>query len=207
MTTTPGRRAPARGRPRRDAVRNRERLLEAAGELLRADPGGVSMPAIADRAGLSVPTAYRYYSALDDLLNAYLHRVIVELRDYSHDCPKTGPALFEEVAGEWARLLESYGAAMVQLRARSGFLARLRGNDPVISTVREAWERPVRSVMRHLEIPDEHFEHALFLCNIMFDPREILDLVETGLTREEALRHLEHAYFQALVGWANAAGA
>lgn len=165
------------------------------------------MPAIAGRAGLSVPTAYRYYSALDDLLNAYLHRVIVELRDYSHDCPKTGPALFEEVAGEWARLLESYGAAMVQLRSRSGFLARLRGNDPVISTVREAWERPVRSVMRHLEIPDEHFEHALFLCNIMFDPREILDLVDTGLTRDEALLHLEHAYFQALVGWANATGA
>jgi AcrR family transcriptional regulator len=161
------------------------------------------MPAIAERAGLSTATAYRYYSALDDLLNEYLHRVIVTLRDYSHDCPKTGPALFADVAQEWARLLASYGTAMVQLRSRSGFLTRLRGNDPVISTVREAWERPVRGVMRHLAIPDEHFEHALFLCNIMFDPREILDLIDTGLTREEALNHLTQAYSHALIGWAN----
>lgn len=35
--------------------------------------------------------------------------------------------------------------------------------------------------MRHLGVPDEHFDHALFPYNMMFDPREILDLTSTGL--------------------------
>ncbi|MHA6622185.1 TetR/AcrR family transcriptional regulator [Pseudonocardia sp. DLS-67] len=187
---------------RRDAVRNRRRLLEAAGEILRTDPGAAAMPLVAERAGLSVATAYRYFPSIDELLGAYLHSVIVQLRNYSHDCPKTGVALFEDVAAEWARLLRTYGTAMVQLRSRRGFLARLRGGDELITSVRDAWERPIRSVMRHLGVPDEHFDHALFLYNLMFDPREILDLTGTGLPEQVALRNLAQAYYGALRGWA-----
>lgn len=187
---------------RRDAVRNRRRLLEAAGEILRTDPGAAAMPLVAERAGLSVATAYRYFPSIDELLGAYLHSVIVQLRNYSHDCPKTGIALFEDVAAEWARLLRTYGTAMVQLRSRRGFLARLRGGDELITSVRDAWERPIRSVMRHLGVPDEHFDHALFLYNLMFDPREILDLTGTGLPEQVALRNLAQAYYGALRGWA-----
>jgi AcrR family transcriptional regulator len=187
---------------RRDAVRNRARLLEAAGEILRTDPAGAAMPLVAERAGLSVATAYRYFPSIDELLGAYLHSVIVQLRNYSHDCPKTGLALFEDVAAEWTRLLRTYGTAMVQLRSRQGFLARLRGGDEVITSVRDAWERPIRSVMRHLGVPDEHFDHALFLYNLMFDPREILDLIGAGMPEQVVLRNLVQAYYGALRGWA-----
>lgn len=187
---------------RRDAVRNRRRLLEAAGEILRTDPGAAAMPLVAERAGLSVATAYRYFPSIDELLGAYLHSVVVQLRNYSHDCPKTGVALFEDVAAEWARLLRTYGTAMVQLRSRQGFLARLRAGDELITTVRDAWERPIRSVMRHLGVPDEHFDHALFLYNLMFDPREILDLTGAGLPEQVVVRNLAQAYYGALRGWA-----
>ncbi|WP_245645187.1 TetR/AcrR family transcriptional regulator [Pseudonocardia acaciae] len=186
---------------RSDARRNRRLLLEAAGEVLRTEPHRAAMPLIAERAGLSVATAYRYYSSLEDLLNAYLHGVIVALRDYSHDCPRTGKALFEDVVHEWFRLLRLYGSAMVQLRAREGFLHRLRDNDVVISTVRDAWERPVRSVMRDIGVPDEEFDYALFLYNILFDPREILDLLDSGFSEEGAIRKMVATYYAALRGW------
>jgi hypothetical protein len=38
----------------------------------------------------------------------------------------------------------------------------------------------------------------------MFDPREILDLVNTGLSERDALRRLTQAYYGALRGWAQA---
>jgi AcrR family transcriptional regulator len=183
-------------------VRNRSRLLEAAGELLRTDPRDVSVPEIAKRAGLSPATAYRYFPSLEDLLNTYLRNVIVALRDYSHDCPKTGTALFEDVVHEWGRLVQVYGPAMVQLRSRQGFLERLRGDDELIGTVRDAWERPVRGVLRTLRLPDDQFDYALFLYNILFDPREVLDLLGQGLSSEDALGRLTVAYYGALRGWA-----
>ena len=189
---------------RRDAVRNRRKLLEAVGEALRTEPGAMTMAVVAERANLSLATAYRYFPSVEELLKAYLLGVIVQLRNYSHDCLKTGPDLFEVVVRVWARLVRSYAPAMVQIRSRTGFLTRLRDNDEVITPVRDAWERPIRSVMRHLDVPDEHFDHALFLYNAMFDPREILDLISTGLPEEEAISRLTAAYYGALQGWAGA---
>lgn len=189
--------------PRRDALRNRSKLLDSAGDVLRAEPRTVAMPVIAERAGLSVATAYRYFPSLDDLLNAYLHDVTVQLRDYSHGSLKTGTALFEDVVAQWTRLLRVYGPALVQIRSRTGFLTRLSEVDDILTPARDAWERPIRGVMRHLGIPEEHFAHALFLCNMMFDPREVLDLINTGLAEETALSRLTMAYYGALQGWAN----
>jgi AcrR family transcriptional regulator len=45
-----------------------ERIVDAYMELLEtASPTGVSMPAVAERAGVSVRTLYRYYPSKDDL--------------------------------------------------------------------------------------------------------------------------------------------
>jgi hypothetical protein len=95
---------------------------------------------------------------------------------------------------------------MVQLRSKQGFLTRLRENDELINAVREAWERPIRGVMRHHDVPDEYFDHALFLYNMMFDPREILDLVDAGQTERQTLRRLTQAYYGAVAGWVRADG-
>jgi AcrR family transcriptional regulator len=191
----------SRGR-RRDAVRNRQRILNAVGDVLKAEPDALSIPTVADRAGLSVATAYRYFPSLDDLLTSYMRGVVVELRDYSHDCPKTGTALFEDVANHWAHQLRLHGPAMVQLRSRRGFLRRLLDNDELTSIVRDAWERPIRGVLRQLSISDDHFNHALFLYNVLFDPREVLDLIDTGLQESEAVTRLVGAYYGAVKGWA-----
>lgn len=190
--------------PRRDALRNRRKLLDALGQVLSTDPGALSMPAVADTAGLSVATAYRYFNSLDELLSSYTRDLVVDLRNYSHDCPRSGPALFEAVATHWVQQLRVHGPAMIQMRSRTGFLRRLRDNDEMVLAVRDAWERPIRGVMRHLDIPDEHFNHALFLYNALFDPRDILDLIDNGLTEDETVQRLVAAFCGTLQGWAQA---
>jgi AcrR family transcriptional regulator len=188
---------------RSDAIRNRRGLLAAAGELLREAPDTVTVLAVARRAGLSPATAYRYFPTLEQLRAAYLHEVVLALRDYSQACGATGTDLFEETLHEWGRLLEEHGTAMVALRSRRGFLERLRANDDVITTVRDAWERPIRAVMATLNTPPEYFDHALQLCNLLVDPREILDLLATGMTMPHVLDHLTRTYYGAITAWTN----
>jgi hypothetical protein len=44
----------------------------------------------------------------------------------------------------------------------------------------------------------------LSLYNALYDPREILDLMESGLSEEQVLKRLSSAYFGALRGWSAA---
>lgn len=57
-------RAPARA----DALRNRERILDAAVEVLAADRTA-SMAAIAERAGVSRATLYRHFATCDEIVD------------------------------------------------------------------------------------------------------------------------------------------
>jgi AcrR family transcriptional regulator len=183
-------------------VRNKRRLLNAAGELLREDPKNASMPAIAEKAELALSTAYRYFPTLDELHSAYLHSVLVNLRDYTHASTLHGKALFEDVMKRWVKLLETYGPAMIQVRSKEGFLTRLNGGDEVIKTLHDAWERPVREVLRELGVPETRFALALQIYNALFDPREINDLFRNRgeHSEESALSDLIHAYYGALKG-------
>ncbi|MBP2328110.1 hypothetical protein JOF56_008495 [Kibdelosporangium banguiense] len=70
-----------------------------------------------------------------------------------------------------------------------GACIRLRGGPARYQSVR---------TVEHL---GEHFDHALLLYNMMFDPREILDLITAGMPEEIALRRLTNAYYAALRGW------
>lgn len=191
-------------RGRRDVVRNKRRLLNAAGELLREDPKNASMPAIAEKAQLSVATAYRYFPTIEELHSAYLHSVLVNVRDYTLASPLHGTALFEDVVIRWVKLLETYGPAMIQVRSKEGFLTRLHADDEVIRTVHDGWERPIREVLRELGVPEDRFDFALMFYNALFDPREINDLLHNRgkLSKDEAIHTLIQAYYGALKGMA-----
>jgi AcrR family transcriptional regulator len=71
---------PSPERPtRRDAVRNRARLIEAAARAFRDEGLGVSVNAIADYAGVNVATLYRHFATKDDLIVAVLETVLEPL--------------------------------------------------------------------------------------------------------------------------------
>ena len=99
---------------------------------------------------------------------------------------------------QWLILLHTYGVAMIQLRSKEGFLKRLRERDAVIETVRDAWERPIRALLREFAVPDSEFEYALFLYNLLFDPRELLDLADLGLSDDEILNRQTTTFYAAL---------
>ena len=190
---------------RSDTRRNRRRLLEAVGELAREAPGRLTMQAVASRAEIGPATAYRYYSSMDDVLAAYVLSVVEELRDFSAESTAVGRPLFDSVVDKWVDLLAAHGPALVELRSRRGFLDRLHHGDDMIGAARDAWSRPVQGLLDDLGLPDEMIEYALFLCNMMFDPREIQDLLQvTGLSRREVITRLTEAYCGALRGWARA---
>lgn len=93
-----------------------------------------------------------------------------------------------------------------KLRSRRGFLERLHdGDETIVMVCGRPGDVPSRGVLADLGLPAQMLEHALFLNNMMYDPREIHDLLhEAGMSRREVTTHLTEAYLGALRGWARA---
>lgn len=70
---------PSRTRLRRDAARNRERLLAAARELLATRGPGVSLNDIAHHAGVGVGTAYRRFPNKDAVVDALFEEALDDM--------------------------------------------------------------------------------------------------------------------------------
>src|ERR1700753_2565089 len=70
--------APAR-RPRADAVRNRERILEAAKAVFSAGGPDASLEAVARRAGVGIGTLYRHFPTREALFEAVYRREVGQL--------------------------------------------------------------------------------------------------------------------------------
>ena len=70
-----------------NALAARERILSAVAELIeRADPGELTMPAVAEASGISLRTVYRYYPTREELLEAAGRWIGDEL--YKHPYPR-----------------------------------------------------------------------------------------------------------------------
>jgi AcrR family transcriptional regulator len=66
-------------RPRADAVRNRERLLEAAKAIFSAGGPAASLEAVARRAGVGIGTLYRHFPTREALFEAVYRREVEQL--------------------------------------------------------------------------------------------------------------------------------
>lgn len=79
------------------AAATRARILDAAIDLLRAtDSGDVAIPEVAERAGVSVRTAYRAFPSREDLLEGVLAELSLR---------------FEAIAGTMPTTLDEYAAS------------------------------------------------------------------------------------------------
>ena len=75
--------APGARKPRADAVRNRERVLEAAKAVFSAGGTEASLEAVARRAGVGIGTLYRHFPTREALYEAVYRREIEQLSDLS----------------------------------------------------------------------------------------------------------------------------
>lgn len=68
-------------KPRADAVRNRERVLEAAKVVFNAGGPEASLEAVAKRAGVGIGTLYRHFPTREDLFEAVYRREVEQLSE------------------------------------------------------------------------------------------------------------------------------
>jgi AcrR family transcriptional regulator len=133
--------------PRRDAVRNRARLVEAAAHAFREDGLGASVNAIAQRAGVNVATLYRHFPTKDALIVAVLETVLeplVAARDQAlatEDPAEALPTFFREAV---RRQAENRGLVDALGRYREGEEVRKKLREPAIEIVTPLAERAHR---------------------------------------------------------------
>jgi AcrR family transcriptional regulator len=84
--------APLR-KPRADAERNRQKLLEAARAAFAAHGAGVSLEEVARSAGVGIGTLYRHFPNRDDLLREVYHSEMVRLCQEAERLAATLPPL------------------------------------------------------------------------------------------------------------------
>ena len=70
---------PTARKPRADAERNRERILEVAKEVFTRDGAAASLDDIARRSGLGNATLYRHFANRDDLIAAVYRSEVEKL--------------------------------------------------------------------------------------------------------------------------------
>ncbi|MGY4368036.1 AcrR family transcriptional regulator [Bradyrhizobium sp. LB1.3] len=68
-------------KPRADALRNRERVLEAAKTVFNAGGPEASLEAVAKRAGVGIGTLYRHFPTREDLFEAVYRREVEHLSE------------------------------------------------------------------------------------------------------------------------------
>jgi AcrR family transcriptional regulator len=131
---------PAARQPRRDALRNRERVLDAATELVRRDGEKVPIARIAEHAGVGVGTVYRHFATREDLLGALVYRSFGLAVDNARAAAAHPGSALEGVRAFF----------LATLRDRERFVLPLHGGPVIFTPATRQRQAQVRAVLRGL---------------------------------------------------------
>ena len=96
-------------KPRADAVRNRELVLEAAKAVFSAGGADASLEAVAKRAGVGIGTLYRHFPTRENLFEAVYRREVQQLADAAPRLADSLPSA--EALRAWMGVFIDYIAA------------------------------------------------------------------------------------------------
>ncbi|HLG98273.1 MAG TPA: TetR/AcrR family transcriptional regulator [Bryobacteraceae bacterium] len=96
-------------KPRKDALRNRERILEVAKAAFTRQGANASLEEIAKQAGVGTGTLYRHFPTRDELIEGVYRNEVEKLAAAAARFPETMPPL--EALRRWMLLLVDYIAA------------------------------------------------------------------------------------------------
>jgi AcrR family transcriptional regulator len=88
-------------KPRTDALRNRDRLLEAARTVFSAGGAEASLEAVAKTAGVGIGTLYRHFPTREALFEAVYRREVHQLADLAKRLEKAAEPI--EALRQWMR--------------------------------------------------------------------------------------------------------
>jgi len=100
---------PAQRKPRRDAQRNRERILEVAKEAFTRSGADASLDDIAKQAAVGAGTLYRHFPTRDALIEAVYRSEVEKLAASARKLAETVPPI--DALRTWMLLLVDYIAA------------------------------------------------------------------------------------------------
>ena len=107
MSTNPSK--PVQRKPRADAQRNRERILEIAKEAFTRSGANVSLDDVAKQAGIGPGTLYRHFPSRDALLEAVYRAGVERLAAAEREFTETMPPV--DALRAWMLLFVDYIAA------------------------------------------------------------------------------------------------
>ncbi len=99
-------REPGGRKPRADALRNRERLVDVAKAAFAEAGPDVSLDEIARRAGVGIGTLYRHFPTRDAVVEAVYRREVRQLAEAAARLLASAPA--GEALHQWMRLFVDY---------------------------------------------------------------------------------------------------
>src|SRR3979411_1001442 len=150
-------------RPRADAVRNRERVVEAAKAVCSAGGPDASLEAVAKRAGVGIGTLYRHFPTREALFEAVYRREVQQL---------------VELAGQ----LESAGEPVDALRRW------LRSNVEVVATKKGMLAALALAVHGSSELYAYSFERLTKAVGALLDRAVVAGEVRGDISPEDLLR-------------------
>lgn len=131
---------PAARQPRKDALRNRERVLDAATELVRREGEKVPIAHIAEHAGVGVGTVYRHFATRGDLLGALVYRSFGLAVDNARAAAAHPGSALEGVRAFF----------LATLRDRERFVLPLHGGPAIFTPATRERQADVRTILRGL---------------------------------------------------------
>jgi AcrR family transcriptional regulator len=189
---------PAARQPRRDALRNRERVLDAATELVRSDGEKVPIARIAEHAGVGVGTVYRHFATREELLGALVYRSFGLAVDNARAAAEHPGSALDGVRAFF----------LATLRDRERFVLPLHGGPAIFTPATRERQAQVRTVLRGLIErgraagqlrPDLSPEDLIVAASLLSRPlpgtgdwdrlaRRQIDLMINGLAAEQLRR-------------------
>jgi AcrR family transcriptional regulator len=131
-------------KPRSDALRNRDRVLEAARTVFSAGGPKASLEAVAKAAGVGIGTLYRHFPTREALFEAVYRREVQQLADLAKRLEEEAEPI--EALREWMR---SFVKFVVTKRGMSAALAFAVSKDSDL--VSHSFERLTRAIGLLLE--------------------------------------------------------
>jgi AcrR family transcriptional regulator len=165
-----------RTRLRSDTAWTRERLLDAAGELLAERGTAFSLPDLARASGVATATVYRHFRDTHDVHREYYYRLVDQLTEAIEAVPAHGRERFEEIGRRWVKLVARWGRGATHIRSPEGFLERVRAGDPPTSALHSCLSPVVEELVADAVIPPQDTDYAVLVWITVFDERVVVDL-------------------------------
>ncbi|HEY4986545.1 MAG TPA: TetR/AcrR family transcriptional regulator [Bradyrhizobium sp.] len=164
-------------RPRADAVRNRERVLQSAKAVFSAGGPDASLEAVAKRAGVGIGTLYRHFPTREALFEAVYRREVLQL-------------------GELAEALKSEADPVDVLRRW------LRSNVEFVATKKGMSAALALAVQGNSELSAFSFDHLTKAVGALLDRAVAAGLIRADIGPEDLLRALVGmCYMHDQPGW------